>query len=150
MPVASVRALEEYASDQIQDLKRATLLLSVFGGMAVVLALIGIFGVITHLVAQRRMEIAIRIAMGAEGREVVTQVLRQGVVVIVVGLILGTAGAMLATRMVGTLLYGVTTLDPITFALALALLAAVGLLACYLPARRASQIEPVIVLRGEQ
>jgi ABC-type antimicrobial peptide transport system permease subunit len=125
------------------------MLLSTFGVVAVVLALMGIFGVVSHLVSQRRTEIGIRMAMGARGAEVQFLVLRQGAAMIVVGLILGTCAALALTRLVRSLLYGVTTTDPLSFGAALSVLAAVSLLACYLPARRAARVEPVVALRSE-
>jgi putative ABC transport system permease protein len=149
LPVSRIRAVEDYATRQIQDLRRATVLLSTFALIAVALALIGIFGVVSHLVSQRTVEIGIRMAMGAQNREVLSLILRQGVVVIVVGLVLGTAGALALTRLVGSLLYGVTTTDPLSFAAALLVLTVISLLACYLPARRALHIEPVIALRRD-
>jgi ABC-type antimicrobial peptide transport system permease subunit len=124
-------------------------LLSMFATIAVALALIGIFGVVAHLVSQRTVEIGIRMALGAQKRDVLLPVLRQGVVMIVVGLAIGTAGALALTRLVGSLLYGVTAMDPLSFAVALLVLTMVGLLACYLPARRALRIDPVVALRSE-
>jgi ABC-type antimicrobial peptide transport system permease subunit len=88
-------------------------------------------------------------AMGAQNREVLSLILRQGIVMIIVGLALGTVGALALTRLVGSLLYGVTTLDPLSFAAALLVLTVVGLLACYFPARRALHIEPVLALRRD-
>ncbi|HSC16422.1 MAG TPA: FtsX-like permease family protein [Gammaproteobacteria bacterium] len=149
VPVARIRAVEDYATRQIQDLRRATVLLSTFAIIAVALALIGIFGVVSHLVSQRTVEIGIRIALGAQNREVVSLILRQGVVMIIAGLALGTVGALALTRLVGSLLYGVTTMDPLSFAAALLVLTVVGLLACYFPARRALHIEPVTALRRD-
>ena len=149
MPVARIRAIQDYASGQIQDLQRATVLLSTFATIAVALALIGIFGVVAHLVSQGTVEIGIRMAMGAQKRDVLLPVLRQGIVMIVVGLVIGTAGALALTRLVGSLLYGVTAMDPLSFATALLVLTMVGLLACYFPARRALRIDPVVALRSE-
>jgi putative ABC transport system permease protein len=149
VPVARIRAIQDYASGQIQDLQRASVLLSTFATIAVALALIGIFGVVAHLVSQRTIEIGIRMALGAQKRDVLLPVLRQGIAMIVVGLVIGTAGALALTRLVGSLLYGVTAMDPLSFAAALLVLTMVGLLACYLPARRVLRIDPVIALRSE-
>lgn len=149
VPVSRIRAIQDYASGQIQDLQRATVLLSTFATIAVALALIGIFGVVAHLVSQRTVEIGIRMALGAQKRDVLLPVLRQGIVMIVVGLVMGTAGALALTRLVGSLLYGVTAMDPLSFAAALLVLTMVGLLACYFPARRALRIDPVVALRSE-
>ncbi|HEX5419001.1 MAG TPA: FtsX-like permease family protein, partial [Gammaproteobacteria bacterium] len=149
LPVSKIGTVEDYASSQLQTLRRATVLLSTFGVIAVALALIGIFGVVSHLVSQRRIELGIRMAMGAQGRDVQHLVLRQGVAVIILGLVLGTGAALALAGLVRSLLYGVTATDPLSFAAALVVLAAVGLLACYLPARRASRIEPVVALRSD-
>jgi putative ABC transport system permease protein len=149
LPVSQIRTVEEYASGQLQDLRRATVLLSTFGIIALALALIGIFGVVSHLVSQRRIEIGIRMALGAQSREVLFLVLRQGVAVIILGLVIGTGAALALTGLVRGLLYGVTTADPLSFAAALLVMTAVGVLACYLPARRASRIEPVVALRSD-
>ena len=115
----------------------------------VALALIGIFGVVSHLVSQRRTEIGIRMALGAQKREVLFLVLRQGVALMILGLALGTVAALVLTGLLRGLLYGVTSTDPLSFAVALLVLTAVGLLACYFPARRASRIEPVVALRSD-
>jgi putative ABC transport system permease protein len=149
VPVSKIRTVEDYAAGQIQDLRRATLLLSTFGIIAVALALIGIFGVVSHLVTQRQIELGIRIALGAGGRNVQFLVLRQGVAMMILGVALGTGAALALTRLVKGLLYGVSATDPLSFAAGLFVLTTVGLLACYLPARRASRIEPVIALRNE-
>ncbi len=149
VPVSKIRTVEDYAAGQVQDLHRATLLLSSFGVIAVALALIGIFGVVSHLVSQRRTELGIRMAMGAQGRNVQLLVLRQGVAMIILGLVLGTGAALALTRLVGALLYGVSATDPLSFGAGLVVLTAVGLLACYIPARRAARIEPAIALRSD-
>jgi ABC-type antimicrobial peptide transport system permease subunit len=112
-------------------------------------ALIGIFGVVAHLVSQRTVEIGIRMALGAQKRDVLLAVLRQGIVMIAVGLVIGTAGALALTRLVGSLLFGVTAMDPLSFAAALLVLTMVGLLASYFPARRALRIDPVVALRSD-
>jgi putative ABC transport system permease protein len=149
LPVSRLRTVEEYASGQVQDLRRATILLSAFGVIATALALIGIVGVVSHAVGQRRFEFGIRMAMGARGRAITSLVIRQGALMIGVGLGFGTLAALGLTRLVGGYLYGVSTLDPISFATALVILAAAGLLASYFPARRAAHIEPVIALRSD-
>jgi putative ABC transport system permease protein len=124
-------------------------LLSTFATIAVALALIGIFGVVAHLVSQRTVEIGIRMALGAQKRDVLRLVLRQGIVMIVVGLVVGTAGTLALTRLVGSLLYGVTAMDPLSFAAALLVLTLVSLVACYFSARRALRIDPLVALRSE-
>jgi putative ABC transport system permease protein len=147
LPVSNIRTVEDYASGQIGDLRRATLLLSTFGFIAMALAVIGIFGVITHLVSQRTAELGIRLALGAQRNSVLSLVLRQGFAFIAAGLVVGMAASVFLTRLVASFLFGVATTDPLSFGAAPILLMAVALLACYFPARRASRIDPGIVLR---
>jgi putative ABC transport system permease protein len=110
---------------------------------------VGVYGVIAQLVNQRTNEIGIRIALGADPRRVRRLVIRHGGVLIGIGALLGTAGAVALTRVIRRNLYGISATDPLTFALALALLAAIALAACYIPARRASRIDPMAALRHE-
>src|SRR5882672_1768318 len=119
VPVARVRTVEEYASGQIQNLRRASVLLSTFGVIAVALALIGIFGVVTHLVRQRSTEFGIRMALGAAGRSGLSPGARKGFALIVLGLVLGSVGAFALTRLIQGFVYGVTTTDPLSFTAAL-------------------------------
>lgn len=149
LPISEINTVEDYAADQIGDLRRATLLLSTFGVIAVGLALIGIFGVVTHLVSQRTAELGIRIALGAPRKKVLWLVLREGLAVIAAGLVLGAIGSMLLTRLVASFLFGIAATDPLSFVVASILLMVVALLACYFPAHRASRIEPVIALRSD-
>lgn len=148
LPVSQIRTVEEYASRQSQDLRRATVLLSTFGSISMALALIGIFGVVSHLVNQRWVELGIRIALGADRRQVLALVLGQGVLVILVGVALGTGAALALTGVVRGMLFEVTATDPLSFALAGAVLTTVGLAACYVPARRALRIDPAVALRN--
>lgn len=147
VPVSMVRTVEQYASRQLQDLRRATVLLSSFGVISVTLALVGIFGVTSHLVSQRKIELGIRIALGADRRQVLSLVLGQGAVLILVGVALGTGASLALTRLVEGMLYGVTATDPLSFAAAGGLLTAIGMVACYVPSRRAIGIDPVVALR---
>jgi putative ABC transport system permease protein len=124
-------------------------LFGVFGGVALVLAAIGIYGVISYSVTQRTQEIGIRMALGAQTREVLALVLKQGTAVTIAGLMLGLAGAMAATRHLETLLFGMTPFDTFTFAAVSAVFVFTAILACYLPARRATRIDPLVALRHE-
>jgi ABC-type antimicrobial peptide transport system permease subunit len=123
------------------------LLLGAFGLLALVLASMGVYGVMAYSVSQRTRELGIRMALGAQASEVVQLVLRQGMAIAAVGLTIGLLAALAATRLLGALLYGVNPSDPIVFAGVTILLAGAAFAACYLPARRAVRIDPVIALR---
>jgi putative ABC transport system permease protein len=148
-PVANMRTVEWYQSNQLQGFRQYVLMLGVFGAIALVLAVVGIYGVMAHSVTQRTGEIGIRMALGATGSQVLRLVLRQGLAVIVIGLVLGFAASLALTRVIGSLLWGVTATDPSTFVAVLGVLALVSTLACYVPARRAVKVNPVVALRYE-
>jgi predicted permease len=124
-------------------------LMAIFAGIALVLALIGIYGVMAYTVSRRTREIGLRMALGAGRWEVLRMVAGRGVALVTVGLLLGTAAALALTRMMETLIYGVSSTDPLTFAAAAGLLAALAMVACLLPASRATRIDPAIALRDE-
>jgi len=119
------------------------------GAMALVLGIIGIYGVISYTVSQRQREIGIRLALGAQRGNVVQMVLRQGANMALLGVAIGVGVALALTRLMASLLFGVTAHDPMTFAAVAALLLFVTLLACYVPARRASKVDPIVALRWE-
>ena len=124
-------------------------LLASFAILAVLLATIGVYGVMSYAVARRTQEMGIRMALGARTTQVVGMVLRQGMRTIAIALVIGLAASLAATRVLATQLYGVQRLDPLTFAAVPFALALVALCACYLPARRASRVDPVTALRAE-
>jgi ABC-type antimicrobial peptide transport system permease subunit len=126
-----------------------TLLLTIFAGVALVLAMVGIYGVISYSVAQRTAEFGIRIAMGARSLDVLRIVLRQGVALGIAGLVLGSIGAFSLTRFLSGVLFGISAVDPGTFVGMVVLLGTVTMLACYVPARRATKVNPTIALRSE-
>jgi putative ABC transport system permease protein len=132
------------ASSRLQSL-----LLSVFAGIAVLLSALGIYGVISYSVAQRTHEIGIRAALGASAGQLLGLVLRNGMWMTGVGLAVGLAGALGLSRLLAALLFGVGARDPITIAAVAGILAFVALLACYIPARRATKVDPMIALRYE-
>jgi ABC-type antimicrobial peptide transport system permease subunit len=124
-------------------------LLTAFAGLAIVLASVGLYGVIAYLVAQRTHEIGVRMALGARSRDVLRMVLGHGLRLVVIGVVLGLAGALALTRFLTGQLYGVRPTDPLTFVAVTVLLALVALAATWLPARRAARVDPMIALRNE-
>jgi predicted permease len=149
LPVTDVMMLPDGIESSVAQPRFRTFLLGVFAAMALALAAIGIFGVISYSVSRRTNEIGIRVALGAQSADVLKQVLGEGARLAAVGLALGVTSSIMATRFLGTLLFGVKPTDPLTFATVVAILAAVALTACYLPARRATRVDPLVALRYE-
>ena len=149
LPVYAVRTMNDYVSDAVAPNRFALVLIGVFAGVALVLASIGLYGVISYLVRQRTREIGIRMAFGAAGQNIVRLIVAQGMTMAIVGVGIGLAAAFVVTRVIDNLLFGVTATDPITFGGIAALLVAVSMLACYLPARRAMKVDPMVALRND-
>jgi putative ABC transport system permease protein len=149
VPVGRVEPLEEVLSDSVSQSRLQMMLLAVFASLALVLAAVGIYGVMSYLVAQRSHEIGVRLALGAVPGEVLRMVLRRGLLLAGSGAAIGLAGAAGLTRLLRSWLYGVTAGDPATFAVVTGLLLLVALAACYIPARRAARVDPVVALRAE-
>ena len=147
--VLSVSTLAAIMSDQVAQPRFRTTVLAALAGLAVVLAAVGLYGVIAYSVSRRTAEFGVRMALGADGRSIVWMVLREGLVLGLVGAAIGLGAALALTRLLASLLFGVTTTDPSSFALSATLLLAVALGASYLPARRATEIDPVAALRAE-
>ena len=148
-PVADLRTMESWIGESVARTRFGTLLLTVFASIALLLAAVGIYGVMAYSVAQRTHEIGIRMALGAERRDVFKLIIGQGLVLTLVGVGVGLGAAFALTRVMSNLLFGVTASDPLTFALIALLLSAVALLSCYIPARRAAKVDPLIALRYE-
>jgi ABC-type antimicrobial peptide transport system permease subunit len=136
-------------AESIAERRFAMILLGAFAAMALVLASVGIYGVIAYVVGQRTQEIGIRIALGAQRKDVLAMILWQGTRLALLGVAVGIAGALALTHLMSGLLYGVAATDPLTFALLALILTIVAMAACYLPARRATRVDPVAALRWE-
>jgi putative ABC transport system permease protein len=149
LPVFAVKSMDEYLSASVAAPRFSTTLLSIFAAVALVLTVVGLYGVMSYSVAQRTNEIGIRLALGAQSRDVLLMVVKQGSRLILLGLVIGLAGAYALTRLIESLLFGVTAKDPFTFAAVAVLLAIVALLACYVPAWRATKVDPMEALRCE-
>ncbi len=149
IPLADVRTLQRVTDDALAQPRFTTTLLGLFAALALLLATVGIYGVISLLVTRRRQEIGIRMALGERRASILQMVLKRGMVLAAVGLAIGLLGAMSLTGALTSLLYGVTRFDPLTFAAAPTLLAGVALLACVVPAVRAARVNPVVALREE-
>jgi putative ABC transport system permease protein len=149
LPLTAIRWMDQLASQSTAQSDFNTLLLMIFGLSALALAAIGIYGAISYSVAERTHEIGVRMALGAQAADVLRLVLRQGLNLLLIGLLLGITGAVWLTQMISGWLFGVSPNDPATFAGVLFLLAAAAMLACYIPARRATTVDPLIALRRE-
>jgi putative ABC transport system permease protein len=149
LPMFSVKTLEEYLATSVSASRFNSTLLGIFAAVALVLTVVGLYGVMSYSVAQRTNEIGIRMALGAQTEDVLKLIVGQGFKLVLVGLALGLIGAFAATRLLASLLFGVSTKDPFTFIAVAAALSFVALLACYLPARRAAKVDPLEALRYE-
>jgi putative ABC transport system permease protein len=148
-PIAAVKTMNDWVASSVAAPRYRTTLLGLFAVLAMVLAATGIYGVMSYSVAQRTHEIGVRMALGARQLDVLTLVVRQGMILTLIGVVLGLGGAFALTRVMSTLLFGITAKDPITFAVVAALLIAVAFVACFVPARRATKVDPLTALRYE-
>ena len=148
-PIYDLRTLAEMRDRSIAPQRLNLTLLGIFAGIGLALALIGLYGVLAYAVAQRRREIGVRMALGAQRADVLQLVVGHGMRLVLAGLVIGLIGALALTRLLRALLFGVGPTDPVTFAATPLLLALTALLACWLPAARASKVDPMEALRYE-
>jgi putative ABC transport system permease protein len=148
-PVFAVQPMTEVVADSIAQRRIAFILLAFFAGSALILASIGVYGIMSYVVTQRTGEIGLRIALGARSRDVALLVGRQGMSLVAGGLAAGLAGSIVLTRWMGPLLFRVNPRDPLIFGIAIGTLVAVSAAACFVPARRAAMVDPLVALRSE-
>jgi putative ABC transport system permease protein len=149
LPIIRYRAMDEVFAEAVSRPRLLANLLGIFAGLALLLAALGTYGILSYMVSERRREIGIRMALGAAKRAVIRMVMGQGVAIAGAGLVAGILGALALNRVMTTLLFGVAPTDPITFLVVAATIVAVAVVACFLPAQRAAQVDPMVVLRDE-
>jgi len=149
LPLVDVMTLQSVMDRSVDDPRFRTILIGLFALLALVLAAVGVYGLISYSVTQRTREIGIRVALGAQPRQVLTPVIREGIVLALSGIAIGLAGAFVLTRLLASFLFGIAATDPMTFASVSLLLIIVALLASYIPSRRALRVDPLIALRAE-
>ena len=149
LPIQSTLTMDEAVAASVAQPRFRTLLLGLFAVSATLIATCGLYGLMAYAVTQRRREIGVRMALGAGRRDLLRLVLARALRIVITGLTVGLAGAVVVTRVLQTFLFGVTPTDPITFTIVTLLLMAVGLMAAWLPARRATRIDPCAALRAE-
>jgi len=148
-PISNIHTLDELLENSVSQPRFNLSSLGIFAGVALALAAVGIYGAMSYLVAQRTHEIGLRMALGAQPRDVLKMVVGRGLRLVLIGLGAGLAGALALTRLLRNLLFGVSATDPLTFAIIAVLLLLVALSACWIPARRATKVDPMIALRSE-
>jgi putative ABC transport system permease protein len=149
VPASEVKPMRAVVSESVSTPASTTVLFVAFAALALVLGLIGIYGVLSYLVSKRTREIGIRLALGAQRRDVLWLVMKEGAKFSLFGISLGLASALGITRLLASELYGVSPADPATFLAAAVLMASVTLLACYIPTRRAMRVDPILALRHQ-
>jgi putative ABC transport system permease protein len=147
--VYAIVPMHRIISDRLASQRFSMILMALFAGLALIMASVGIYGVVSYVTSQRTHEMGIRMALGAERKTVMMMVVGQGLKLALMGVAVGIVGALVLSRFLTSLLYGVKPTDPLTFTAVSLVLIAVALLACYIPARRASKIDPMVALRYE-
>ena len=148
-PISDIMTMEQVLDVEVANRRVQTVLMGSFAALALILACVGIYGVLAYMVTQRTQEIGLRVALGADTSDIFAAVARQGMGLTAVGIAVGIAGSLALSRLLNSLLYAVKPTDPITYAAAAVVFAIVALLACYIPARRASKVDPLVALRYE-
>ncbi|MGC1936032.1 MAG: FtsX-like permease family protein, partial [Candidatus Acidiferrales bacterium] len=149
LPVTDVMTMDDVLSGTVSPRRFSAVLIGIFAGLALLLAAVGIYGVMNYMVSRRTQEIGLRMALGAQPRDVLGLIVGHGAKLTLIGIAIGVAGALALTRLMASLLYGVSATDPATFAGVAILLTIVALGACYVPARRAMKVDPMVALRYE-
>src|ERR1700722_11104645 len=149
LPLLSVQTLDDYVDDSITGTRFEAVLLGTFGGLAFLLTAVGLYGVISYTVVQRTREMGIRLALGARRNSILRMVVKNGTILACTGALIGVAASLLLTRLIANLLFGVAPTDPLTFLCVPVALITVAMIACYIPARRAAQVDPLVALRCE-
>ena len=149
VPVSEIRTMQTVVTEAASTPASTTILFATFAGVALALGVVGIYGVLSFLVSRRRREMGVRLALGAQRSDVLLLVMKEGGKFSLFGIALGLIGAFLLTKLLATQLYGVSALDPITYVSVSSLVGLVTLAACYIPARRAMQVDPLVALRNE-
>jgi putative ABC transport system permease protein len=147
--IYAVETMDEIVSNSFAARRLSMILLAVFSALALFLSCLGIYGVVSYSVTQQTREIGVRLALGAQQRDVMRLILGQGAKLSLIGVGIGVAAALLLTRLMATLLFGVSGTDPLTFGAVALILFSVAMLACYIPARRAMRVDPMVALRHE-
>jgi putative ABC transport system permease protein len=148
-PISNIATMSEVLTERAGSRRLGMILLMVFAGLALLLASLGIYGVLSFFVAQQTREIGVRLALGAQLRDILNLVLKKGMGLALLGVTVGLIAAFAVARLMASLLFGVSATDPITFAAIALILTGVALLACYIPARRATKVDPLVALRYE-